>query len=102
MSHLRATTALTKWSLSIGYEPKSSRSEKYIPMLNWIKTPRKQGWYWIRRRSEDNPSVYFYHVMRVGQCVRRAELVDADDPLSVPLTHDSYAKHEWAGPLVTE
>jgi hypothetical protein len=71
-------------------------------MLNWIKTPRKQGWYWTRWRSGGDPSVYFYHVMRVAPCVRRAELVDADDPLSVPLTHDSYAKYEWAGPLATE
>jgi hypothetical protein len=37
--------------------------------------------------------------MRVEERWPGPELVDADDPFSFPLDHDSYAKHEWAGPI---
>jgi len=37
--------------------------------------------------------------MSVEERWPRPELVDADDPFSFPLDHDSYANHEWAGPM---
>jgi len=44
-------------------------------------------------------AVYSYDVIRVEKCWPGPEFVDADDPFSFPLDHDSYAKHEWAGPM---
>ena len=57
------------------------------------------GWYWTRRKIEGNRSAYAYEVIRVEERWPGTDLVDADDPFSIPLSSDSYAKYEWAGPL---
>ena len=40
-----------------------------------------------------------YDILRVKKCGPGDELVDADNPFSVPLSNACYAKHEWVGPL---
>lgn len=43
--------------------------------------------------------MYAYEVIRVEERWPGTELVDGADPFSIPLNSDSYAKHEWAGPM---
>ena len=61
--------------------------------------PMAPGWYWTRWKIEGNRSVYAYEIIRVEERWPGTELVDADDPFSIPISSDSYAKYEWAGPL---
>jgi hypothetical protein len=69
-------------------------------MCTWTtEKPTVPGWYWTRWKIEGETPVYSYDVMRVEERWPGPELVDADDPFSFPLDHDSYAKHEWAGPI---
>jgi hypothetical protein len=69
-------------------------------MATWTREiPTKPGWYWTRWKIKGNPCLYSYNVMHLEERWPGPELVDADDPFSFSLRHDSYAKHEWAGPL---
>ena len=69
-------------------------------MHTWTaRKPAVPGWYWTRRKIEDETSEYYYDVLRVEERWPGPALVDADDPFFFPLDHDSYSKYEWAGPM---